>query len=472
MKKKIFIISGIVVILGVLIFLGVYSSRTNKVDNAVNNKEYLFFLKNEKDTPYSEVSVLNNSKVIELGQTALDEVYTLNDEGAFLLAQKDSTSKKDYNLIVVNKDRSKKVVGTISKEFLHSVKCLDGYIYYEEVSKDVDGNIVKLIVEVNPRVDGKVFPKVILNNINFVLYSNDKRIVGTNSKDELVSYDRNTKKEEVIGERYTSMDSNNEVALISNSGEITYYNLETGKKTLDPKKLTEVNGKIKGLYIEGYKDGKVIYIIDSMENSNTKQLYVKGKNLEPVLVSNDITDIQIIGDNILYTKDIKSGEKLEYEFIETSINNPSKSRMLLKSDYIKMKYKVIDSQGNIYAIAGKDSELYKISKDGNIEKLNNNVDYVAMQNGKLIYYKLGQQKNDASLIHKNVYDIYVDNKEVVKGVQKIYLLNNIIAYSEGNDFSIIKNGQVQKLNVDMSKYDEVLVSGGSRSSLYLSYKDI
>ena len=468
MKKKIVIVSGVVaIIIAVLIFLAVYSSRTNKVDNAVNNKEYLFFLKNEKDTPYSEVSVLNNSKVIELGQTALDEVYTLNNEGAFLLVQEDSTSKKDYNLVVVNKDRSKKVVGTISKEFLHSVECIDGYIYYEEVSKDNNGNIVKSIVEVNPRVDGKVFPKIVLSNMDTVLYSNDKRVLGTNLKDELISYDRKTKKEEIIGQMYTSKKSGNEVILLSSNGEITYYNLETGEKIVDSKRITNFSGKAKELYTTAYKDGSLIYYTYNGENSNTKQLYIKSKDSEPILISSDVSDIQVIDDNIIYTKDIKNGNKLEHELIETNIKSPSESRVLLKSEYIKIQHKAIDLDGNIYAIVGNDSELCKIRKDGEIEKLNDKVNYVGSQNGQIIYYKSESQANNNKFIHNVAYEIYIGNKLVAKGVHTLYMLNGNIAYRDGNNLNIIEDAQVQKLNVDISKYDTILENDGMTDTLHL-----
>ena len=468
MKKKIVIVSGVVaIIIAVLIFLAVYSSRTNKVDNAVNNKEYLFFLKNEKDTPYSEVSVLNNSKVIELGQTALDEVYTLNNEGAFLLVQEDSTSKKDYNLVVVNKDRSEKVVGTISKEFLHSIECIDGYIYYEEVSKDNNGNIVKSIVEVNPRVDGKVFPKIVLSNMDTVLYSNDKRVLGTNLKDELISYDRKTKKEEIIGQMYTSKKSGNEVILLSSNGEITYYNLETGEKIVDSKRITNFSGKAKELYTTAYKDGSLIYYTYNGENSNTKQLYIKSKDSEPILISSDVSDIQVIDDNIIYTKDIKNGNKLEHELIETNIKSPSESRVLLKSEYIKMQYKAIDLDGSIYAIVGNDSELCKITKDGEIEKLNDKVNYVGSQKGQVIYYKSESQANNNKFIHNVAYEIYIGNKLVAKDVHTLYMLNGNIAYRDGNNLNIIEDAQVQKLNVDMSKYDTILENDGMTDTLHL-----
>lgn len=489
MSKKAILISIVII---VLVIVGVsiyYMNFSNKNVPTKSSEENIYLLNKTKEEGVYNSSVYNNGAIINLGTTTLGFVKYIPKERKYIVAEPNKDNSLKSNLILVNRDGSRNLIASVVSNMISKVEIINDYLFY----KDSDEGIYTAINLNEEKLD----KKILLENAQKILTSSGEYVYYLDTKHNLYSYNFYTKEvKEIMKDCETENIFDNNIIITLKDGSLYYYNMRTNTLTEDKYKISdniklkvssdssheahkscENHGKVEHnidfegeippiTIIKSFNGSKLVFEVPNPYQSGVKNLYLKVKDQEPILIAEDINNVRVFGNDcfvstLITAKDKKFTGEVRY----INLDKPKESRVIsnVYLDVNKMEEandgtyymsysEIVDDTPEMFKYRGG---LFKFNPaDKEAVNIENNVADFAVEGNDIVYAKVNSLTD-----WDGKYNVYVNNKKVASDVTFVAVRGSIPIY-EGEDgyLYIVKNGQVQKLEIKVHDYSSILNS--------------
>ncbi|MGL5069269.1 MAG: hypothetical protein ACRC6T_15910 [Sarcina sp.] len=471
MKKiKLLGVVASVIAIGTIGFVGCGASEKEEETKYKDKGIYLTQLK-EEGAMDTKLSVIDNGKVIELGDSrsrtpmyaaSTEEYITLNligDENVYSeiydlesVDNIDEIFNKENEIVATNKKGEKRSLLKTKVERVFGI--LDGEnFYFSETTKDIkilnieSGEITEIAVEFNAE---DLLLNIMGVSDNYIAMKIKDKVKAYSLKDKTwVEIGTVSDVVDTLGVYERKQYTDTTISIINTDKEAVYFDMKTGKITKD--KIEQASSIIFGT------DDTVIYDAQMAgEEFGSKSIYEKKIGKEKVLLLENVDEVKKYGDYLYGTS--RKDNKSKIERVNISKKNAPVEVVYEGSDALgTFNMKVSDGGRVVFEIPNQGLFEFKDGQSKLVLEVTGGGNRIFDFDGENLQAVIGKDRqHDRNISAPRGYDIYSNGEKVEENVPFASISSGEVLYKshDGNMYNLV-NGEKQKLDIDITKYESV-----------------